>query len=95
MSVHQPVRCNLILVTICDSDCHKFSDISILRDTVATLLKCGGICNGHFATNLLLSLSIKESLKPEKNERPAVLAKVESVQFLTPYTIIKRVIKQV
>ena len=73
MSVHQPLRCNLVLITICDSDCHKFSDISILRDTVATLLKFGGISNGHIATNLLLSLSIKESLKPEKNERPTVM----------------------
>jgi len=36
----------------------KASDIS--RGSVATWLKCGGICNDNFITNLLLRLQANE-----------------------------------
>jgi len=40
------------------SDCFHFSDTS--QDSVATHLSCGGIFNGNFITNLLLSLPVND-----------------------------------
>jgi len=36
------------------------SDINTLHGSVATLLRCGGICNDVFIANLLLSVTVKE-----------------------------------
>jgi len=40
-----------------------FSDISISQGSVATPLRCGGICNDLFIANFLLSVTVKEFLK--------------------------------
>ena len=32
----------------------------ILQGSVATCVRCGGICNDHFTANLLLSVRVKE-----------------------------------
>jgi len=37
-----------------------FSDINISQGSVATPLRCGGICNDLFIANLLLSVTVKE-----------------------------------
>jgi len=39
------------------------SDINISHGTVATLLRCGGICNDGFIANFLLSVTVKEFCK--------------------------------
>jgi len=36
------------------------SDINISHGSVATLLRCGGICNDVFIANFLLSVTVKE-----------------------------------
>jgi len=36
------------------------SDINISHGSVATLLRCGGICNDIFIANFLLSVTVKE-----------------------------------
>jgi len=40
-----------------------FSDINISQGSVATPLRCGGICNDIFIANFLLSVTVKEFLK--------------------------------
>ena len=40
-----------------------FSDTNISQGSVATLLRCGGICNDHFIANFLLSVTTKEFKK--------------------------------
>ena len=42
------------------SDCRQFSDINVSQGSVATYLRCGGICKHKFVANLLLSLPVKE-----------------------------------
>jgi len=37
-----------------------FSDINISQGSVATPLRCGGICNDLFIANFLLSVTVKE-----------------------------------
>jgi len=44
-----------------------FSDINISQGSVATPLRCGGICNDLFITNFLLSVTVKEFLKNVPN----------------------------
>jgi len=39
------------------------SDINISHGSVATLLRCGRICNDIFIANFLLSVTVKEFLK--------------------------------
>jgi len=45
------------------SDCRHFSDIHISQGSVATYLRCGGICKHEFVANLSLSLPVKEFWK--------------------------------
>jgi len=40
-----------------------FSDINISQGSVATPLRCGGICNDPFIANFLLSVKVKEFRK--------------------------------
>jgi len=51
---------DLLLITMPVSNCHLFSDINISQGSVATRLKCDGICRYHFIGNLSLSLTVKE-----------------------------------
>jgi len=37
-----------------------FSDINISHGSVATPLRCGGICNDLFIANFLLSVTVKD-----------------------------------
>ena len=37
-----------------------FSDINISQGSVATPLRCGGMCNDLFIANFLLSVTVKE-----------------------------------
>jgi len=57
---------DLSLTTIPVSNCHLFSDINISQSSVATRLRCGGICTFHFIANLSLSLTVKEFWKSVK-----------------------------
>ena len=34
--------------------------MAVSQDSAAISLKCGGICNDHFAANVVLSLAVKE-----------------------------------
>jgi len=43
-----------------------FSDINISQGSVATPLRCGGICNDLFIANFLLSVTVKEFLKNDQ-----------------------------
>jgi len=36
-----------------------FSDINISQGTIATPLRCGGICNDIFIANFLLNVAVK------------------------------------
>jgi len=55
--------CHLSLITIHILDCRQFSDSHISQGSVATHLRCGGICKYEFVANLPLSLSAKELRK--------------------------------
>ena len=41
----------------------QFLKINISQGSVATPVKCAGICNDHFIVNFLLSVSMKEFKK--------------------------------
>jgi len=58
--------CDLLLITISDSNCRLFSDINILLGSVATHLRSGGIVGNNFTANLSLSLTVKEFSKSVK-----------------------------
>ena len=42
---------------------NEFSDISFSHGSVATRLRCGGICNNHFIANFLQIVIVKEFQK--------------------------------
>ena len=42
---------------------HLFSDINISQGSVATPLRCGGICDDTFIANFLLCATVKEFSK--------------------------------
>jgi len=46
---------DLPLITIPVSNSHLFSDTNISQGSVATRLRCGGICRYHFIANLLFN----------------------------------------
>jgi len=50
---------DLLLITILVSNCHLFSDITISQGSVATRLRCSGICSYHCTANLSPSLTVK------------------------------------
>jgi len=54
------LSCDLSLITMHISDCCQFSDIHISQGSVATYLRCGGICKYEFVANLQVSLPVKE-----------------------------------
>jgi len=45
--------------TVRVSDCSQYSDINISQGSVATRLRCGGICDNHYITNLQMILAVK------------------------------------
>jgi len=45
------------------------SETKIFHKSVATRLRCGGICNNSFTANLLLNLPVEEFGKPLKTWR--------------------------
>jgi len=51
---------NLSLITTRVSDCRSFSDINFPQGSVATHMRCGGICNKYLYANLLENLTVKK-----------------------------------
>jgi len=51
---------NLSLITTRVSDCRSFSDINFPKGSVATHMRCGGICNKYLYANLLENLTVKK-----------------------------------
>ena len=56
-----------------------FSDINISQGSVATFVRCGGIFNYNFVTNLLLSPPVK------KNENRLAFGKVMDKSIEVPF----------
>ena len=54
------VPCNLLLITVLVCNCRSFSDVNVSQGSVATHMRCGGICNKYFAANLLENLIVKK-----------------------------------
>jgi len=61
------------------------------QGSVATSLRCGGLFNNHFTTDLLLSLLVKQffksvniwrSYRQEVNNRPLIICKSILLQYL-------------
>ena len=60
-----------------------FSDINISQSSVATPVRCGGICNDLFIANFLLSVTVKEFLKND-NTFVEISTMVYTAYFFEP-----------
>ena len=70
------VPCDLLLITISDSNCRLFSDINISQGSVATRLRRVGLFSNHFTANFPLNQAVKEFLKTSRFDEVTAMSLV-------------------